>query len=180
MDLVRLAASTVRLPLSDHSQLSDDTFRLQLFKMISENKAVSAPITIEEIAMVVIRWEILSLNQNLGVAAIVSVFIVPPKPCVFSALGKDKMQIMIFKTFSHIQPQSQILEAKTSPTSSLLFTIIRNTLLNLEQAYSSQVIKHTEGSWNCFISYVFHCSATNCRLRVYGVVVIAYYERYTN
>ena len=55
MDLVRLAASTVRLPVSDHSQLSDDTFRLQLFKMTSENKAVSAPITIEEIAMVVIR-----------------------------------------------------------------------------------------------------------------------------
>ena len=106
MDLVRLAASTVRLPVSDHSQLSDDTFRLQLFKMISENKAVSAPITIEEIAMVVIRWEILSLKQNLGVAAIVSVFIVPPKPCMFSAFEKDKMQIMIFKTFSHIQPQS--------------------------------------------------------------------------
>ena len=62
MDLVLLAASTVRLPVSDHSQLSDDTFRLQLFKMTSENKAVSAPITINEIAMVVIRWEILSLT----------------------------------------------------------------------------------------------------------------------
>ena len=38
VDLVRLAASTVQLPVSDHSQLSDYTVRLQLFKMISEKE----------------------------------------------------------------------------------------------------------------------------------------------
>ena len=38
VDLVRLAASTVQLPVSDHSQLSDFTVRLQLFKMISEKE----------------------------------------------------------------------------------------------------------------------------------------------
>ena len=38
VDLVRLAASTVQLPVSNHSQLSDYTVRLQLFKMISEKE----------------------------------------------------------------------------------------------------------------------------------------------
>ena len=38
VDLVRLAASTVQLPVSDHSQLSDYTVQLQLFKMISEKE----------------------------------------------------------------------------------------------------------------------------------------------
>ena len=38
VDLVRLAASTVQLPVSDHSQLSDYTVRLQLFKMISKKE----------------------------------------------------------------------------------------------------------------------------------------------
>ena len=38
VDFVRLAASTVQLPVSDHSQLSDYTVRLQLFKMISEKE----------------------------------------------------------------------------------------------------------------------------------------------
>ena len=38
LDLVRLAASTVQLPVSDHSQLSDYTVRSQLFKMISEKE----------------------------------------------------------------------------------------------------------------------------------------------
>lgn len=36
--LVRLAASTVQLPVSDCSQLSDYTVQLQLFKMISEKE----------------------------------------------------------------------------------------------------------------------------------------------
>ena len=35
---MRLAASTVQLPVSEHSQLSDYTVRLQLFKMISEKE----------------------------------------------------------------------------------------------------------------------------------------------
>ena len=43
VDLVRLAASTVQLPVSDHSQLSDYTVQLQLFKMISEKKTVTHP-----------------------------------------------------------------------------------------------------------------------------------------
>ena len=38
VDLVRLAASTVQLPVSNYSQLSDYTVRLQLFKMISEKE----------------------------------------------------------------------------------------------------------------------------------------------
>ena len=38
VDLVRLAASTVQLPVSDHCQLFDYTVRLQLFKMISEKE----------------------------------------------------------------------------------------------------------------------------------------------
>ena len=38
VDLVRLTASTVQLPVSDHSQLSDYTVRLQLFKMIIEKE----------------------------------------------------------------------------------------------------------------------------------------------
>ena len=38
VDLVRLAASTVQLPVSDHSQLSDYTVQLQLFKMNSEKE----------------------------------------------------------------------------------------------------------------------------------------------
>ena len=36
VDLVWLAASTVRLQVSDYSQLSDYTIRLQLYRMISE------------------------------------------------------------------------------------------------------------------------------------------------
>ena len=35
-DQVRLAASTVRLQVSDYSQLSDYTVRLQLYRMTSE------------------------------------------------------------------------------------------------------------------------------------------------
>ena len=36
--LLRLAASTVQLPVSNHSQLSDYTVQLQLFKMISKKE----------------------------------------------------------------------------------------------------------------------------------------------
>ena len=36
VDLVWLAASTVRLQVSDYSQLSDYTIRLQLYRMINE------------------------------------------------------------------------------------------------------------------------------------------------
>ena len=36
VDLVWLAASTVRLQVSNYSQLSDYTIRLQLYRMISE------------------------------------------------------------------------------------------------------------------------------------------------
>ena len=51
MDLVRLTTSTVRLQVSDYGQLSDYTVRLQLYRTISKNKAVNAPITFKEIVM---------------------------------------------------------------------------------------------------------------------------------
>ena len=54
-DLVWLAASTVRLQVSDYSQLSDYTVRLQLYIMTSQNEAANAPITFEEIVVVMIK-----------------------------------------------------------------------------------------------------------------------------
>ena len=39
---------------NDYSQQSDNTVRLQLYKMISEKKAAPTPITFEEIVMVMI------------------------------------------------------------------------------------------------------------------------------
>ena len=44
--------------MSDYSQLFNYTVRLQLHKIACENKAVSAPITFEEIVMVVINYGI--------------------------------------------------------------------------------------------------------------------------
>ena len=47
---------TVNCPitLSDYSQLSDNTVRLQLYRMISEKKVANARISYEEIVMVMI------------------------------------------------------------------------------------------------------------------------------
>ena len=47
-----MAASTVQLQVSDYSQSSDYTVRLQQFRMISEKKAAYVSITFEEIVMV--------------------------------------------------------------------------------------------------------------------------------
>ena len=44
-----LAASTVPLEASNYSQLYNYTVWLQLYRMISENKAANAPITFEEV-----------------------------------------------------------------------------------------------------------------------------------
>ena len=49
LDLVWLAASTVSLEASSYSQLYNYTVWLQLYRMISENKAANAPITFEEV-----------------------------------------------------------------------------------------------------------------------------------
>ena len=51
MDLVWLAASTVRWQVSDYSQLSDYNWTERLVK----NEAADAPITFEEIVMVMIK-----------------------------------------------------------------------------------------------------------------------------
>ena len=50
-----MAASTARVQVSNCNQLSDYTVRLQLYRMISENKAANAPVTFEEIIMVMIN-----------------------------------------------------------------------------------------------------------------------------
>ena len=57
MDLVWLAALTVRLRVSNFSQLSDYNSTEQWVK----NKAANAPITFEEIVMVMISNDILYL-----------------------------------------------------------------------------------------------------------------------
>ena len=55
-DLVWLAASTVRLQVSDYGQLSDYTVRLlHSTEWLVKNKTATAPITFEEIVMVMIN-----------------------------------------------------------------------------------------------------------------------------
>ena len=51
VDLVWSTISTLRLQVSDYGQLSDYAVRLQLYRTISEIKAVDAPITFKEIVM---------------------------------------------------------------------------------------------------------------------------------
>ena len=58
-DLKWLVHVTVWLKVSDYSQLSDYTLRLQLCRLIRANTAVYAPITFEEIVVVMINYEIL-------------------------------------------------------------------------------------------------------------------------
>ena len=55
LNVVELAALTLRLQLSDYSQLSYYTMQLQLHRTVNEkNRAGDAPITFEEIGMVMI------------------------------------------------------------------------------------------------------------------------------
>ena len=54
---------TIRLHVSDYSQLSDYTVRLQLCKLM-QNRAVYAPITFEEIVIVMIRAVIVQLHKS--------------------------------------------------------------------------------------------------------------------
>ena len=54
MDLAEWTKYDWLLQLSDYSQLSDNTVRLQLYRMISEKKVANARITYEEIVIVMI------------------------------------------------------------------------------------------------------------------------------
>ena len=54
MDLAEWTKYDWLLQLSDYSQLSDKTVRLQLYRMISEKKVANARITYEEIVIVMI------------------------------------------------------------------------------------------------------------------------------
>ena len=62
MDLVWLAALTVRLQVSDYSQLSDYNSTEQLEK----NKSTNAPITSEEIVMVMIQLDNFHYYDNVS------------------------------------------------------------------------------------------------------------------
>ena len=62
MDLVWLAASTVRWQVSDYSQLSDYNWTERLVK----NEAADAPITFEEIVMVMIKRGIALVHEVIS------------------------------------------------------------------------------------------------------------------
>ena len=59
-----MAASTVRLQVSDYSQLFDYTVLLQLYLMISENEAADTPMIFEEFVIVVINFVMVLCNKN--------------------------------------------------------------------------------------------------------------------
>ena len=58
VDLVWLAASTVWLQVSNNSQLSNYTVRYNCTEWLEKYKAADAPITFEEIVMVMITYVI--------------------------------------------------------------------------------------------------------------------------
>ena len=62
MDLVWLAASTVRWQVSDYSQLSDYNWTERLVK----NEAADAPITFDEIVMVMIKRGIALVHEAIS------------------------------------------------------------------------------------------------------------------
>ena len=63
-DLVWLATSTVRLRVSDYSKLSDYTVWSYSTEWLVKNNAANAPITFEEIVMIMIRIKRLYCNTS--------------------------------------------------------------------------------------------------------------------
>ena len=64
MHLIWLADVTAQFQVSDYSQLSEFTVRFQPNTIISENKAVNAPIKLEKIVMVMIKGVIGQVISN--------------------------------------------------------------------------------------------------------------------